>query len=243
MTMENMPLNNNDIHRLYTIMNDCQSPQQAINNIIKTPVFKQPYHNTDSSGTDRTYCYENSNILKNKLNIQNRPALHRAEKECVSVRLCELLMQPDIIEKTFDIRHLTAIHKHLFQDLYDWAGVFRTVEIAKSNMFCRVIFLENQLNHIFSQLRKENYLQGINDATEMGRRLGYYLAEINAVHPFREGNGRTQREFIRHLAANAGYRMDYQKIPEKALLKASIKSFSCDYTDIQTVITDTLTKI
>lgn len=193
------------------------------------------------AGFDRTYCYPNTHVLKNKLNIHDSDRLHDAERKLTSVRLHELA-DTDTAQPAFDARHLKAIHRHIFQDIYGWAGEFRTVDIAKGNMFCRVIFIEDQLDYVFRQLRRENYLENVKDTSEMGERLGYYLAEINAVHPFREGNGRTQREFIRQLAEHNGYHLDYSKIPDGALLQASIKSFQQDYTDMQKLITDALTK-
>lgn len=193
------------------------------------------------SGFDKTYCYPNSNILKNKLNIHDIQELHETEREYSSIRITEIKNKNNI-PPTFNAEHLKAIHKHIFQDIYDWAGKFRTVDIAKGNMFCRVMFIEDQLNYVFRQLRKENYLQNIKNIPEMGECLGYYLAEINAIHPFREGNGRTQREFIRQLAEHNGYHLDYSKIPDGNLLQASIKSFQQDYKDIRKLITDALTK-
>lgn len=195
-----------------------------------------------SYGFDKIYCYPNTNILKNKHNIQDQQTLHDAEREYSSLRTAELTKNNQI-HYTFNAKHLKAIHKHIFQDIYDWAGEFRTVDIAKGNMFCRVMFIEDQLNYVFRQLHKENCLKNITDTTQMGERLSYYLSEINAIHPFREGNGRTQRIFIKQLAKQAGYNLDYSKIPEGELLKASIQSFNCDYTHMQDLITQALTPI
>lgn len=193
------------------------------------------------TGFDRTYCYPNTHVLKNQLNIHDSDKLHQAERQLTSVRIHEL-RSTDNISSTFDTKHLKTIHKHIFQDLYDWAGKFRTVDIAKGNMFCRVMFIESQLDYVFQQLHKEKCLENINDVNQIGERLAYYLSEINAVHPFREGNGRTQREFIRELAEHNGYHLDYSKIPDGALLQASIKSFTQNYDDMTTLITNTLTK-
>lgn len=190
---------------------------------------------------DKTYCYPNTHILKNKLNIQDADELRKAERELTSTRIHELEMESPI-PTTFDANHLKALHKHIFQDLYDWAGEFRTVDIAKGNMFCRTMFLNDQLNDVFRQLRRDNYLKGCKTIQQMGEKLGYYQAEINAVHPFREGNGRTQRMFIKQLAKHNGYTLEYAKIPEGQMLDASIKSFNQDYHDLQQLLTAALTK-
>ena len=81
------------------------------------------------------------------------------------------------------------IHRHIFRDIYDWAGELRTVNISKENPFCNYIYVEVEAERIFSELRKENYLIGV-PKLNICDKLAYYLGEINALHPFREGNGR-----------------------------------------------------
>ena len=83
---------------------------------------------------DQEYCYPNSNVLINKLNIQDADALHTAEREITSLRLAAAKMQP--VKGKFDLRHLQKIHTYLFGDIYDWAGKLRHVNIAKGNQFC-----------------------------------------------------------------------------------------------------------
>ena len=85
-----------------------------------------------------------------------------------------------------DIKHLQAIHRYIFQDVYDWAGKVRTVDIAKGNMFCNVRFISGQADEIFTKLKEEKYLAGLDEETFI-KRLAYYFSEINALHPFREG--------------------------------------------------------
>lgn len=83
---------------------------------------------------DSKYCYPNSNVLKNKLNITDDKVLFEAEKELTTIRLKELQSNP--IRGKYDFSHLKAIHKYIFQDIYTWAGKERTVEIGKGNLFC-----------------------------------------------------------------------------------------------------------
>lgn len=198
------------------------------------------------SGFDKVYCYPNSNTLKNKLNIKDPEKLRNAERDLTYKRMMQLEsgeVKLKINDKTFGVKQLQDIHKHIFQDVYPWAGQFRTVDIAKSNLFCRVMFMNDQLNYVMRQLKADNYLQGITDKTEMGNKLGYYLSEINAVHPFREGNGRTQRMFIQELAHQNGYHIDYSKINKEDMLQASIASFDTNYEPMQKLITNALSKI
>ena len=96
---------------------------------------------------DSKYCYPNSNVLKNKFNIRNQLKLFNIEKEFTSVRLQELQNKP--IKGNFDFNHLKKIHKYIFQDVYDWAGESRTVEIGKGNLFCTVSCLQSYANLIF----------------------------------------------------------------------------------------------
>lgn len=177
---------------------------------------------------DREYCYPDSNVLINKLNIQDADALHTAEREITSLRLAAAKMQP--IKGQFDLKHLQKIHGYVFGDVYEWAGKLRHVDIAKGNQFCLAMNLDTYGSNLFRKLEQENYL--INSKENVPRRLAYYLSEINVLHPFREGNGRTQRLFIEYLASAAGYRVDFSQVSADEMIIASADSFACDYDSI-----------
>ncbi len=177
---------------------------------------------------DMEYCYPESNVLINKLNIQCADSLHTAEREITSLRLAAAKAQP--IRGQLDLQHLQKIHRYLFGDIYAWAGKLRHVNIAKGNQFCLAMNLEAYGNSIFRKLEQEHYLIDAGDATP--HRLAYYLSEINVLHPFREGNGRTQRLFIEYLASVAGYRVDFSQVTAEEMLVASADSFTCDYASI-----------
>lgn len=130
--------------------------------------------------------------------------------------------------KNKNLKHLQAIHKYIFQDIYEWAGEIRKVDIAKGNMFCNVRFLSGQAAEIFGKLKEEDYLQGLEEEDLIGR-LAYFFSEINVLHPFREGNGRSQREFIRCLALHNGYVVNFANASKEEMMKASEDSFLCDY--------------
>ena len=100
--------------------------------------------------SDRVYCYPGSNVLTNKLNIRDLNRLNEAERKLTQLRLNDLISSP--IKGNFDLSHLQKIHQFLFQDLYSWAGEIRTVDIAKSNMFCKVQFIKKQADEIFGHL-------------------------------------------------------------------------------------------
>ncbi|MFM9970582.1 MAG: Fic/DOC family protein [Burkholderiales bacterium] len=108
--------------------------------------------------------------------------------------------------------HLSAIHRHIFQDVYDWAGEIRAVSITKNNqLFALPGFIEREAARIQSQLAGENLLRGL-DSNKFVERLAYYFGEWNALHPFREGNGRAIRELLRVMTDNAGYEFDQMAI-------------------------------
>ena len=177
---------------------------------------------------DREYCYPESNVLINKLNIQDADALHTAEREITSLRLAAAKMQP--IKGKFDMKHLQKIHGYVFGDVYQWAGKLRHVDIAKGNQFCLAMNLDTYGSNLFKKLEQEYYL--INSTENIPHRLAYYLSEINVLHPFREGNGRTQRLFIEYLASVAGYHVDFSQVSAEEMTVASAESFACDYESI-----------
>ena len=189
--------------------------------------------------SDTRYCYPNSDVLINKLNIREQDKLYAFERRLTMLRLLELMDNP--IRGQFDFRHLKEIHAYIFQDIYDWAGKVRTVDIAKGNMFCNVRFIPEQAEEIFSRLKKEKYLAGLEEDVFI-RKLAYYFSEINALHPFREGNGRSQREFIRSLALKNGYVIHFDRISESEMVLASQKSFLCDYSDMEKLFSKCITK-
>lgn len=179
------------------------------------------------------YCYPNSRVLKNKLDIHDRDLLLEAERRLTKYRNEELFNSPLVGHYDFD--HLQRIHKYLFQDIYDWAGQVRTVDIAKGNLFCRCFAIESEASRIFTELRKEKLLKDL-PINQLAERLAYYLAEINALHPFREGNGRAQREFIRQLAYQNNLFLSYAGITQNEMIAASKASFKLDYKPLQELI-------
>lgn len=188
------------------------------------------------------YCYPNSFTLRNKFNITNNEELSIAEMEYTSLSIAEIKDSP--IKGDFNLKHLQDIHRHIFRDIYDWAGELRTVNISKGNPFCNCIYIDIEAERIFLELRKENYLIGI-PKSNICHKLAYYLGEINVLHPFREGNGRTQRVMIEYLAKVAGYKVDFSNIFEIEMIEASVDTFNCNYAKMAEIfrkITKPITK-
>lgn len=125
----------------------------------------------------------------------------------------------------FSFKHLCAIHRQLFQDVYAWAGKKRTVDISKGTVFCLTQFIELQYDDLYEKLKNENCLKDIMDKKQLSSRLAYYLGELNMIHPFREGNGRTQRIFIEQLCmGNGRYDIDFTEVTKEEMINASVAS-------------------
>ncbi|MCD5415015.1 MAG: Fic family protein, partial [Clostridiales bacterium] len=122
--------------------------------------------------------------------------------------------------------HLKNIHKYIFQDIYEWAGKLRTVDIAKgNNLFALERHLEYAANYVFTALKKENNLIGVKANVEQyADRLAFHAGEINMLHPFREGNGRSLREFLRCLAKEAGYEINWVDFDRDSIYNSFVKS-------------------
>lgn len=167
---------------------------------------------------DGTYCYPNTDILINKLNIKDDKILNDVERKLVSLRVDELIDKP--VVGNFDFNHLKNIHNYLFQDIYIWAGIPRTCAIAKGDLFCLPEFIENYANDVFSSLVKDKYFIQY-DYEKTINKLVDLFSDINALHPFREGNGRSQREFIEELARINGIDLDLTQVKKMDMIIAS----------------------
>ena len=182
--------------------------------------YKYTYEN------DSEYCYPNTSILKNKLNITNDDDLYKAEMELVAYSITNLVQEP--IKGNFDFEHLKLIHKRLFEKVYDWAGIPRKCAIAKKDLFCLPQYIDNYANDIFRKLEKCNYFITYNYERKL-KCLVEIFADINALHPFREGNGRSQREFIEELAKINGIYLDLTSVEKMDMIIASHDSINNDY--------------
>lgn len=180
------------------------------------------------------YVDGETGVLKNKLGIRDQATLEGAEADLVSIRSQELWLSP--LEGKFDLTHLKKVHRHLFHDVYLWAGELRTVDISKGdNRFAHHAFLEGAAETIFARLRKENYLAGLN-VDVFCSRAAFYLGELNALHPFRDGNGRTQREFLQMVARRNQVILLWKLVSRNELLRASIDSFGGDLAGLTMIL-------
>ncbi|WP_315831736.1 Fic/DOC family protein [Bradyrhizobium prioriisuperbiae] len=179
------------------------------------------------------YCYPGTTVLKNKLDLKEAEELDAFEAEVSDARADEELPAGDL-----DFKHFKSIHHHLFQDVYDWAGKIRSVRMSKGgNMFCFPERIESEASKLFTQLKKDKFLAGL-EPELFAQKAAHFLSELNVIHAFREGNGRTQLSFFLLLAENAGYPIDLENLDPDVLLDAMIASFDGDEEPLAAVILD-----
>jgi len=179
------------------------------------------------------YCYPGTNILKNKLHIKDGILLEETESDYSGQRLSELMSNP--INGKFSLTHLLNIHKYIFQDIYYFAGKLREEDISKGETkFCRSQYIKSNVLCLLSQLKDENFLTSASKET-FSSRISFYMAELNIIHPFREGNGRAIREFARYIALRCNYSLNWAFIDSKILLQAFISSVT-NITDLTNCI-------
>lgn len=164
------------------------------------------------------YLIPGSTCLKNLLGITDTSQLLQAEAEISAAALAELIASP--VDPTFDLSHLCRIHRRLFGDLYAWAGEVRNTEISKGGkLFLPYRLVEQKSGEIFTELQQEGYLKNL-DMAQFAARAGYYLGKINMIHPFREGNGRTQRVLLDQLAELSGFGFEWSGVSGEQMAQA-----------------------
>lgn len=173
---------------------------------------------SDKIGDDRDpYLYPGLNVLRNRLGIRQAQRLEQAAYELTSLRAATIPLGP----RVRGLPYLCSVHRHLYQDVFDWAGQFRDVDIYQGDTrFCHFAWIAREGNALMQSLEDEHYLTGL-DRTAFSARLAYYYCEINVLHPFRLGNGLAQRIFFEQLAIHAGYLLDWQGIDADAWSQAN----------------------
>jgi cell filamentation protein len=179
------------------------------------------------------YCYPGTAVLKNRAGLTTEAELEAFETAMTFARSEEPLPRGRLT-----VTHYRAIHHHLFQDVYAWSGKYRTVRLSKgTSVFCYPEHIAAEMTRVFADLARERHLKG-RTRDEFGRGAAHFLAELNAVHPFREGNGRTQLTFLALLAASAGHPLDLDRLDPERTLAAMIASFGGDEKPLAAVIHD-----
>ena len=174
-------------------------------------------YSIDSSTSN---CYEGTTCLINKLGITDEDKLKEFEGAVTFAKASELELNP--ISDTFDVEHYKLIHKYLFEDIYDWAGEYRTVNISKKGTkFASADQISDLMNACFMRLKDNDYFQNESFDEFVDNIVDFYCV-TNMIHPFREGNGRTQRLFISQLIRFNNYDIDFSSIDKDELMIATI---------------------
>jgi len=156
------------------------------------------------------------------------------EARIISIR--DVALARTVLPGEYNLAHLQSFHRELFQDVYPWAGQLRTVDTAKDGLrFGNWKFVDEQVSAVLANLEDDNWLAGLPMETFVVK-LAFYYGEINSVHPFREGNGRAQRAFLRQLSAAAGWHLDWSELNKSDNVMASRHN-------LRTATTDQLAKV
>jgi len=186
------------------------------------------------------YCYPGTDVLINLFDVEDEEKLKELEKVYSLFRLAELRLQKPT--DPLNVKAYLAIHQYILQDVYPFAGELRQEMISKgSSSFAHPKHIETQLLKIFNELKSENYLKKL-PRDQLIVRLAYFLSELNALHPFREGNGRSIREFARQLLQNAEYQLEWGKVLEPAeIINAFVDSFNKGNDRLERLLSEIIT--
>jgi len=179
------------------------------------------------------YIDPDTGVLRNRLGISDPAELAAVESELAAYRELQLYLSRPVAG-TYDLAYVRAIHRWLFADIYPWAGELRTIDITKG----MTLFRPRPRHPAWGRraldpLAGEGWLRGL-DRDRFVRRAGALLADLNTMHPFREGNGRTQRAFLNRLANNAGWALRWQAVTAVENTRASRAAMEDDTRMVET---------
>ena len=168
---------------------------------------------------DHRYCYPGTRVYRNKEDIRDADQLEKLERRLTADRLTTL---PHDLPIT--VAGYCEIHRYMLQDLYDWAGEYRTVTTGRTGPFCMAEFIAPEMDKRFAAINAEDNLRVLT-AAQFAARAAEHSCKLNAIHPFLDGNGRTQRTFLEILARQAGHEIDLARIDPRAWNEAAIESY------------------
>ena len=194
----------------------------------------------DKYGTGQDpYCYKDTNILINRFGIKEEATLDEAEREITTVALNAIMFSLP----PYDLEYFRKIHFTLFSDIYEWAGEIRTIDISKQETrFCTYTRIEAEADKIFNSLKNKDFYA--NDTFEaLVSNIAELYADLNVIHPFRDGNGRTQRILFEHIALNCEYVVDWSVATTDEWMLANIHGVSCNFSPLQKIFKLALTRV
>lgn len=191
---------------------------------------------TKYEGGERN-LYPGTNVLINKLGIRDQADLDEAEAAIVLLAAFDLAEKP-LPEPSAgpDFSYLLDIHRALFRDVYSWAGQIRDVDITKGETrFANCRHVANEGERLTAELARENWLEGLS-TKQFAERMAYYMGELNVLHPFREGNGRALREYVKYLAERAGHLLTWDGVATQEMIDASIAAYHGAYAPLEAIL-------
>lgn len=185
--------------------------------------YESHYYAEGYSPENDPYVMENG-VLVNKLGLTDTQTLNEIEADIAGVEVGKILLAAP--PASFDLAYHRHLHFQIFQLVYPWAGELRKVDIGKGDtLFLAHTQIEQAINQLFSDLAADAFLQGVSHEV-FSQRIGEYLVRLNHIHPFREGNGRTQRLLVSKLAQNAGIVMDWSAVSNESMKRACIEGIN-----------------
>ncbi len=171
-------------------------------------------------------CYEDTSVLINKFDIKNQEQLDLVEQGVTTALIAKATVEISFINVNFEFYKM--LHKYVFEDIYEWAGKTRKVNMSKKDtIFCEFNRIEELGNQIFDGLARNNYLKNLSGESFLDEFTQLYCS-LNYLHPFREGNGRIQRLFLTMLLNDIGLKIDFTKIDKDLFMVATIKAATGD---------------
>lgn len=177
-----------------------------------------------SMETSGDSCYPDSTVLINKLGIRDQEQLDEAETLILGVQSIKFELKP--FSEPLNFQYYLRIHVFLFGELYEWAGKLRAIDISKQHThFCPATDIADVGEKMFQRIGGMNYLSNLPRDIFIHEFADFYNS-LNYLHPFREGNGRTQRLYFRQLAERAGYHLNFTRVDADRMLVATIHAAS-----------------
>ena len=165
------------------------------------------------------YCYPGTDVYRNKEDIRDAKQLEKLERRLAGRRAETLPLDLPITVEGY-----REIHRYMFQDLYDWAGKYRKVNTGRTGPFCKADYIAIEMDKRFVAIEVENNLHGLT-SDQFAMRAAEHINELNAIHPFLDGNGRVLRTFLEILARHAGHEIDLARIEPEPWNQASVKGY------------------
>lgn len=174
--------------------------------------------------TWESYLYPGTNTLRNRFDERDASVLHAKEYHRASLREYQLRIGAVELPHTYDAEHLRNIHRHLFQDVYDWAGEYRTVNMMKPGAARGFADAgSGEVDRYLSDAAR--IVQRVDwpslNRDDFGAAIADVYAHVNQAHPFREGNGRSTKLYLEHVAERSPFQLEYDKVPRDVWNRAA----------------------